>query len=104
MNNKFLNLLGLCKKAKKLSLGLDMTIDSIMKKKSVAIFITSDLSTNSLKKVENVAFENKITIIKIPYSMIDIQSALSKKCGIISINDTGFANSFKKLLDYKEDF
>lgn len=104
MNNKFLNFLGLCRKANKLSLGFDMVIDSINKKKSSLILVAKDFSTNSLKKVENLAFVNNITLIKINYDMSDIQLAVGKKCGVVSINDFGFAKQIKKLLDFKEEF
>lgn len=104
MNDKFLNFLGLCKKAGKLTLGSDMVIDSIKKNKSIIIFVTKDFSTTSFKKVENINLKHKVDILKINYTMSDIQFALGKKCGIISINDSGFANKFKKLLTFKEDF
>ena len=104
MNNKFLNFLGLCKKAGKLTLGTDTTIDSIKKNKSIIIFVTKDFSTTSLKKVENVNLKNKVEVLKLNCSMTDIQFALGKKCGVISINDSSFANKLKKLLTFKEDF
>lgn len=104
MNNKFLNFLGLCQKAGKLSLGADMALDAINKKKSALIMVSSDFSTTSLKKVEKSALKNNIELVKMPYSMSKIEFILNKKYGVISVNDSGFANNFKKLLIFKEDF
>ena len=104
MNDKFLKFLGLCRKANKLALGSDMVIDSMKKNKSLLVLITKDFSTNSLKKVESLALSKNITLVKINYNMNDIQLALGKKCGAVSINDFGFANQLKKLLDFMEEF
>ena len=65
MNDKFLNFLGICKKAGKLTAGADAVIDAVKKNKSKIVFFTADFSINSLKKVEEVALKSNVKTIKL---------------------------------------
>lgn len=85
-------------------MGTDLVIEALNKNKSQLIFVSTDFSPSSLRKIENANKNNRVSIIKLPYSMDELQLILNKVCGVVSINDLGFSNKMKNLLNFKEDF
>ena len=96
--NKILSILGLCKKSGNLTLGFDSCIEAVKQKKSQLILITCDLSDNTKQKLFNQVNANLICSVEI--SMDDINAILGKSCGIISVNNKGFAEKIKSLLNF----
>ncbi len=98
MTSKILTLLGFASKSGSLSFGMDSTIKSIHKNKCQAIFIADDVSPKSQKEI-NFHANNNITIFKLPNITIEILSkAVGRRCGIISINDSSFADAIAKAI------
>ena len=97
MNDRFLSLLGLARKAGKLSLGSDAAADSLKKGSAVRIFLTADLSPRTVGSVEAAAEEMGIEVEKTRYSMLEIGMAVGKKTGIVVVNDAGFAEKLSAL-------
>lgn len=93
LNDSFLNLLGLCRKAGRLSLGHDACKESIRFSKAQLMLICSDASERLTEEMANLAKENGIKTYIIKYSMLDIKQALSFKAAIITVNDGGFSKS-----------
>ncbi len=93
MNDSFLNLLGLCRKAGKLSLGHDACKESIKSSAAQLMFICSDASERLAEEMEALAKENGIKTYSVKYSMLDIKQALSFKAAVIAVNDSGFSKS-----------
>ncbi len=98
MNSKLLSIIGLCKKSGNLSVGFDSCIESVNQKNSKLILITKDLSERTLNKL-SVQLNNKVPTCFINYSMEDIRQIVGKTSGIISINNDGFAEKIKQLLN-----
>lgn len=98
MNDKFLNLLGLCKRAGKLSSGHDASFDSISKNKAKLCLLSFDASPRLKKEFEEtVVYDNRnIPLIHLTYTMQEIQMATGSRAAVMSINDKGFA---KKLIE-----
>ena len=96
-NSKVLSILGLCKKSGNLTLGFDACTETIKQKKSYLILITQDLSDKTKQKLYNQLNGNLIYTTDL--TMNDIHDNLGKSCGIISINDKGFAKKIKSLLN-----
>lgn len=96
--NKILSILGLCKKSGNLSIGFDSCIESVKQKKSQLILITKDLSEKTMQKLFTQVEKNMVCFTE--FSMDDINSMLGKSSGIVSINDSGFANKIKSLLNF----
>ncbi|MBP9987925.1 MAG: ribosomal L7Ae/L30e/S12e/Gadd45 family protein [Ruminococcus sp.] len=93
MNDLFLNLLGLCRKAGKLSLGHDACKLSINSGKASVVFITSDASERLIDEIEGLAQNKEIRIFYIKQTMLDIRSAVGFKAAVFSVDDDGFAKS-----------
>ena len=98
MNNKLLSLLGLMRRAGKLSLGFDAAADSAESGNSCLILTTADISPKTLKEL-NYKINNKTDVIALNCNQDDIQHAVGKAVKIISINDKGFAQKAKLLME-----
>ena len=96
--NKILSLLGLCKKSGNISLGFDACIDAVRQKNSQLILITKDLSDNTKQKLLHQVDTNLICPVEL--SMDDVNAFLGKSCGIISVNNKGFAEKIKSLVNF----
>lgn len=98
MNNKLLSLLGLMRRAGKLSLGFDAVAESVNSGASCLILTTADISPKTLKEL-NYKINNKTDVIALNCNQDDIQHAVGKAVKIISINDKGFAQKAKLLME-----
>lgn len=90
MNKKLLSLLGLMRRAGKLSLGFDAAANSAESGESCLILTTADISPKTLKEL-NYKINNNVNILTIDCTQDDIGRAIGKNVRIISINDKGFA-------------
>ncbi len=98
-NNKQLSLLGLCKKADKLSLGHDASIGAITARRAKACLLCSDASQRLQTEFERAtSYDNRnIPLVFTLFTMEDIKSATGRTAAVITINDEGFARSFLSL-------
>ena len=102
MNDKFLSMLGIARKANMVSLGFNPVVDMLKTKKVKLIFIASDVSDKTRKNIKYEADKANVTIIDTPYTMEDFNRAVSKKAAVLSINDSGFKDKFLEIpLDKK---
>ena len=93
-----LNLLGIARRAGKLSLGFDSAEESVIKKKSRLIIAASDISERTLSAFVQKAHSNNINMIASDIPMADLGAAVGKLVGVVSINDEGFAKKLQQLL------
>ena len=97
MNSKILTLLGFCSKAGKMSYGMDASVESLKKGKSNLVVVASDVSQKSLKEITFNAEKAKVKVTVLGDTNIDTLShAVGRKCGILSVNDKGFAEAIEK--------
>ncbi len=99
MNDRVLSLLGLSRRAGKLTLGFDAVCGSVMKNESKLILAAGDASDGTMRKLRNRLSESEINIRELPYDMEAINAAIGKPVRLISINDSGFAKRINELLD-----
>lgn len=99
MNDSFLNMLGLCRRAKMLSAGHDGAFDSISKNKAKLCLLSSDASERLKREFEATAVykDRNVPLIHLKYTMEQIQKAIGSRAGVITINDEGFAKKLKEL-------
>ena len=76
MNDRILSLLGLCRRAGKLVIGADPTIESINKGKSKIVIFANDFSKNSIKPVLTAAHSGNIKAFCINRSKDELSFAL----------------------------
>ena len=98
MNNKLLSLLGLMRRAGKLSLGFDAAAESAGSGESCLILTTADISPKTLKEL-NYKINNKTDVLALDCRQDDMQRAIGKAVKIISINDKGFAQKARLLME-----
>ena len=94
MSNKTLSLLGFAAKSGKLSYGFEAAVTAVKKGKSHLIIIAEDISAKSRKEIIFFADKGKVKHITLEGINIKaVSDAVGRKCGIISVNDSGFADA-----------
>ncbi len=94
---KILTLLGFAAKAGRLSFGFDTSLSAIKKQQSQIVVCGQDLSAKSFKEMSFHAQKNGVEIFSLKGITNDsLSHAVGRKCGIISVNDNGFAKSLKE--------
>lgn len=91
MVDSALSLLGLCRKAGKLSLGHDACKLALNGGKAVMCVICSDASERLNDEISGIAKAKGVGIYDVKYSMTDIKQALSFKAAVFTVDDEGFA-------------
>ncbi len=98
MTDKLLSLLGLCRRAGKLALGADPAVDSMKSHKSRLIIYACDFSHNSIKPVLEQAHKSNIKVLEIKRTKAELSHSLGKLCGVVSVEDKGFADKLIGLI------
>ncbi len=99
MTDKLLNLLGIAKRAGKLTAGEEKTIDSIRSQTAKLVFVAADAGENTRKKVKDKCSYYNIPLID-KYSNTELSQATgSPNRVVLSIADSGFG---KKMLELAE--
>ncbi|MGI6279426.1 MAG: L7Ae/L30e/S12e/Gadd45 family ribosomal protein [Acutalibacteraceae bacterium] len=97
MANKILTLLGFAAKAGRLSFGFEAASAAVRAKKAFLVLAACDISAKSRKEITFIADKYSIPVMTL--DGLDIQTvsnAVGRKCGIISVNEHGFAESLKE--------
>lgn len=98
MKDKALGLMGLCRRARRMTIGADQVCDDIRQGNAVLVCAAADVSPGSIKKVERLALEQGIPMIRTPYPKEALSIALGKTCGVLCVTDKGFADKIRSLL------
>lgn len=95
---KVLNLIGLATRARKTSMGIDIVIGNIQHNKAKIVFIASDASLETIKKVQDKCKYYNITDCLL-FNTDELNQAVGKaNIKVVSINDNGFYESIKTLI------
>ena len=100
-NPKLLSLLGMCRRAGKLSCGHDAAVGSVRSKSARLCLLSSDASHRLRKEIEREAnFEGREIPVREMFStMEEIGKATGLKSAVVTVNDEGFAKSMLGLLN-----
>ncbi|MDR0974854.1 MAG: ribosomal L7Ae/L30e/S12e/Gadd45 family protein [Ruminococcus sp.] len=90
-DNKVFGALTMARKAGKLILGFDAVCDSLKAETAKLVIITADVSKKTEKEVRFFCGRYNTDIISVPFMMEDIYNAVGKKCGALSVVDSGLA-------------
>lgn len=93
MNDSALSLLGLCRKAGKLSLGHDACKAALNAGTASLCVICADASERLKKEISSLAEKAEVKIFDVSYSMMDIKNATSFKAAVFTVDDEGFAKT-----------
>lgn len=94
-----LNILGLCRKANKLSMGHDACKDSVRGKKACVCLISKESSDRVFNEFTNLCGQYGVPIFKIDLTIEQINRITGYKAGILTINDPGFAGAVMKSIN-----
>lgn len=94
---RVLNLIGLAMRAGEIITGTELVVESIQKTNIELVFVGSDASENTIKKVTD-----KAKYYDIPYATnltsAELSQAIGKQRKVIGIRDEGFAKSMNDML------
>ncbi|MBR5272680.1 MAG: ribosomal L7Ae/L30e/S12e/Gadd45 family protein [Clostridia bacterium] len=98
-NDRYLQMLGIAKRAGLLSQGHDVCVDAVKKGKACMCLFASDASERLVQEFERLlrSMSRTIPIKRLNYSMSEIGYALSYKTAVITINDEGIANKLNAI-------
>ncbi len=94
MTDKLLTLLGFAAKAGRLSYGMNACIGSVRSKKAKLVLVCGDISDKSKKEIAYhcTKFSAEMKILG-DYDTHAVTAAVGRKCGILSVNDSSFADA-----------
>ena len=99
MNDRLLSFLGLCRRAKKLVIGADVTRQSVEEGRSHLVLYADDASKNSLKRVFAACEERGVPVKCAGRSNEALSAALGRVCAVLSVEDRGFADKLCEMID-----
>ncbi len=102
MNDRVLSFLGLCRRAKKLVIGAEVTEESVSGGKSLLVLYAADASQNSLKRVRRAAQENNVPMLCANRGKDALSRSLGRLCAVLSVEDKGFADRLCEMIDSEQ--
>lgn len=103
MNDRFLSLLGLARRAGKVVIGNDPVRESIETGKAFLVLAASDISQNTEKKIRTAAKSSEdVTYIKVPRTKDEVSFSLGKTCAVLAVIDKGFADKLCELISAEQ--
>ena len=101
-NPKLISLLGMCRRAGRLSCGHDAAIGSVRSKSAKLCLLSSDSSQRLRKEIEReAAFDGRDIPVRVLTSKIGKATGL--KSAVVTVNDEGFAKTMLGLLNTTEE-
>lgn len=97
MKNQVLSLLGIARRAGRLSLGHDAVEEALKKREAKLIILARDVSERTATHTQKAAQQAEVPWIALTDGMEEIGIALGKKTGVIAVNDQGFAKRLTEL-------
>lgn len=99
MNLDFKNLLGLSRRAGKISWGHDAALNAIIFNKAKLCIVCSDASERLKKEFERACSYNdrNLTLLNLESTMDEMKSAIGVKAAVITVNDEGFVKMLMKV-------
>ena len=100
MNNDLKGVLGLCRRAGKMSLGHDAAVTSIKQRKAFIAVTCFDASDRLKKEIaDECGFDSRKTkFIIADFTMEDIGFVIGKKAGVFTVDDENFAKRLYTIL------
>lgn len=99
MPDKLSGILGICRKAGRLSMGFDMVCEAMRRGNASLVLTATDCSERTLRGIESCAAETNTETRALPLNIDEIGFAVAKRAGVLAVCDSGFAKRIKELLD-----
>lgn len=98
MNDRLLSLLGICRRAGRLTIGCDPVKESIETGKTCLVLAASDISANTASKVIPVAERFSVDFVTISRCKDELSFSLGKTAAVVSVTDEGFAKKLREII------
>ena len=100
MKDKALSLLGLARRAGRLSCGHDAAVEAIVKAQAKLCLCAADASERLERELRHACtYETKdIPFMRIDLPMAELSKAIGCKAAVVTVNDGGFAGRLQTLL------
>ncbi len=100
MTNKILSLLGMARRAGRLSCGHDAAVESIVRNRAALCLCSADAADRLERELRHACtFEQKqIPFARIGVPMAVLSRAIGTKAAVVTVNDPGFAARLQALL------
>ncbi len=96
MNNKLLSLLGMCRKAGKLTVGYEKTKELFAKNKVYLVLVAADTAPRTEKELRFHANSN-LPIVRLEETKEQLSQAIGVSAGVVGITQEGFAKQAQLL-------
>ena len=102
--SKTLSMLGLCRRAGRLSMGHDMAVQAVVKGKAQLLLFCSDASPRLVSEFETLLQKHRsaIPLLVIKPTMEEIHIALGYRAGVMSVDDENFSDRINALIRQEE--
>lgn len=98
--DKVLSLLGLARKAGRLSAGFDLSAQAAREGRAALLAAAADVSPKTYKNLCYEADRAGIPAVRLEADMRELSRACGVKAGVLAVTDQGFAQAALKELDY----
>lgn len=96
-NDRFFSLLGLARRANRISCGHGAALSSVLKGRASLVLITEDASERLKREFSRAASGKNIEVAVLDCTMNDIAYAVGMKAGVLTVNDGGFSEKIMSL-------
>ncbi len=95
-----LSMIGLCKKAGRLAIGVPMVVDALREGKLYAVVYASFAAENSLKRVKDKAKSYEVCALALDVAPEELGHSVGKTGAVaaVGITDSCFAEAVKKII------
>ncbi len=100
-NKKYLSMLGMARRAGKLSMGHDMAEKAIKTKKAKMLIFACDISPRLKSEFSKTLekYQSDICVASIEENISQLHNALGYKAGVLTVDDENFAKRIKELIN-----
>lgn len=99
MNSNAFNIFGICRKAHKLSMGHDACKAAVKSKKACLCLMCSDSSQRIYDEFDALCKNSGVPFKRIPLTIKELSYYTGYKAGVITVDDSGFAEVINKNLN-----
>lgn len=105
LKNKTLSMLGLARRAGKLSMGHDMAEKSIKAHRAKLVLLCSDASKRLVSEFERTLenFGLDVPLVVADITMDEIHFAVGYKAGVMTVDDVNFSDKIIRLIEQEEN-
>ncbi len=96
MKEKFLSMLGLCRRAGKLTWGFDQVIEAVKAGKAAGIITACDISDKTLKNIKFETDKKGLEVLRTEIPQEELSFYAGVRAGVYAVTDKGF---FKRLAE-----